>query len=71
MKSHALISYYDQLRAAAFTYKVDLRDAARIAGVADTTVARWEAGQTSPRYAVAASIFRAMQRGRKATKTSA
>ena len=50
-------TYYEQLVHTAQKYSVNLRDACRAAGVADTTLARWEGNQFSPSETTARKIY--------------
>lgn len=56
-------SYYQQLQDLCKLYDISLRDAAKKAGVAQTTVYRWEQGTTSPLLAQTRMIEEAIVDG--------
>lgn len=51
-------SYLEQLERAAEDAQVELSDACKAEGIADTTLARWRKDEAAPRDATARALFK-------------
>jgi hypothetical protein len=56
----SIIPYLDQLEARAKALGLELKDVCKAEGIADTTLARWKANETTVRQGTAEALMRRM-----------